>query len=668
MAGAEPPAEEPDPAAGPPDQPVVLPAWAEASLGAFGLEGEDQGSAPEPTPGDAVPPRPRGPAAEDRPGSVPAAAATPPLAPRPPATPPLPARPPAAEANPWPEPASTRKGMREPTPPPPAPDPAPVPAQPPAAAPATLLGRAAWSVRTLPGPAATRTAAPGSSPAAPPAVPTAAPTAAPPRPHGVARPPVATPTPPRAPKPAARERSAALRVALPVALALAAAAGAVAALTRFWVDVTVGRDLTLLPVLRLQDAGTLSLAALWHPIEGSRILAPELVVFGLLPAVHLDTRAEMLVGILLLIATAFALFAVWGEPGRWRWWWFLPAVPLVCSLVQLPTLLLGFRFGDALALAGVAAALAMLNRDQLELGAFLFAVLGAGIATCSSFEGLFVWPAGLVVLAGRQGSWIARAGWALCGAGAAVAVLWHLDLAGLGGPGLPVFWDQPGRALGFLLTSIGSVLPAPGGGIFGVWQAEVLGGAILLAAVLVACCWRLRRPDDRRLAGVSGVAAFAILVDLAETAGHAQFGVATAIGSRYLAVNLLLLAAVYLGVVTALGGARALPPTAAPAPAGGALGRRGGALARGRAASATIATGAAVALVLAAVALGVPAGLRTGARVRTQRLRSAAVLADYRTASAQAILRTLYPSAPRLRADAAFLAANRLGIFAGPTR
>ncbi|HUY98223.1 MAG TPA: hypothetical protein VMW47_11505 [Verrucomicrobiae bacterium] len=614
------------------EQPIVPPLWpqpAQPAVPLFAPFPQSSGAAPEPMAPEDPPPPP------------------------PPALPPLP-------AVPSPDPVAP---------------PSPVVGVPPAIPLDSRTGGAGWGVRTRAGTLAPAAApAPPPSPAAVPGVPPAgpftpapaaaaarlAPAVAPPprlRPHGGAPvAPGALPSRPVLPPAVPATRGPTLRVAVPSLLALAAVAALLWEVERVWVNVTVGRDFSFVPVLRLQDAGRLTLAALWHPVAGSRLLAPELVVFGLVPVVHLDTRAEMLFSVILLACVAGALVALWGETGPWRWWWVLPAVLVTLSWVQLPTLLLGFRFSDALAVAGVVAALAMLNRDQLELGAFVFAVLAAGIATCSSFEGLFVWPAGLVVLAGRPGSWLARTSWLLCGAGAIVAALWHVDVGGLGGPGLATFWQDPGRAIGFLLVSVGSVLPAPGGGGIGVAAAEILGGAILLAAALVIVLWGLRRPADRRLAGMAAVIAFSVLVDIAEAAGHVQLGIASASISRYGLVNLLLLAAVYLGGVTLLRPATSPPPraTAGPAPPPSARLGRG---ARG------IATLAAAAVLLAVAGLAIPSGLRTGPQVQRQRLRSAQVLAGYAAASPRQIVETLYPRVSTLRADAAFLVAHRLGIF-----
>ena len=84
--------------------------------------------------------------------------------------------------------------------------------------------------------------------------------------------------------------------------------------------------------------------------------------------------------------------------------YYCPIVFLSMSLVQVGNILWGFEIGGYLVILAVAATLFLLDTPQLTWPLIIVAILVACIGSFSSLPGLFIWPAGAILLYLRRRS------------------------------------------------------------------------------------------------------------------------------------------------------------------------------------------------------------------------------------------------------------------------
>jgi len=410
---------------------------------------------------------------------------------------------------------------------------------------------------------------------------------------------------------------------------------------------------TRVPLIDRMYRGDLSVANLWAFFGPQRMLVPNLWYLALARVAHFDTRDGMYASALLLIAAYAILCALHRAGGDARLWPLVPAAFLIFSLAPYENALWGFQIAWYIVLVGFVAALFALERlrsaGPAAASPALIAALGAATAaSCSSVQGLLVWPCGLLYVIGRGG--IRRSAlvlWCLAGALVGGVCLWGLTTDATAGHSFVEFLRDPASSAEYFLVVLGAFVPlaslismTPLQLVYALFQVGVVGMMMLTLYGAVATIW-IRRPDMRAsLALPVALIAFGVLFDACLVVGRAYLGTWEASSSRYALYSLLPVVGSYLGVVAlarGAGGARYLPLVAGLS-----------------------------ALVLFQVATAYRAGLSAGEAIRANRTLGADVLVNYRTASDELIHRTLLSDAPFLRQQAAVAEAHGLSVFSDP--
>jgi hypothetical protein len=149
----------------------------------------------------------------------------------------------------------------------------------------------------------------------------------------------------------------------------------------------------------------LSFGALWAQHSEHRVFFPNLIVLLLAHTTHFNILFEeylsavMLCGVVGLIVLADKR---WSQSTPWIAYFPVPFVLL--SFVQAGSTLFGFQLAWYLAILALAVALFLLDRPALTKLALTGAIAAAAIGSLSAFEGLFIWPVGLLVLYRRRAS------------------------------------------------------------------------------------------------------------------------------------------------------------------------------------------------------------------------------------------------------------------------
>ncbi len=387
--------------------------------------------------------------------------------------------------------------------------------------------------------------------------------------------------------------------------------------------------------------GKLSVAALWAQHLENRMFFSNLVLLAIAAASHFDVKVDMYCTWAVLAAAYLLLLMVLRRHSHLSGWWLVVPSLLVFSLQQYQPVTLGFLLSMYLVILIATAIVAMLLAAESRPAWFWAGVGLAVLGTYVAVQGLALWPAGLVVLvaAGQP----ARRAVYWVGAAAGATALYFAGFT-FGGTGSNFSWllTHPGSASTFLVELAGGVLPVSPH--LGITQGtiRVVGGVVLVTALVLFGVWLRFGRRVRELAAPLGVLSFALAVELLATAGRAQFGPGYALTPRYSVFGLWLLAGGWsaLGVMWLHWQNR---------------------LARW-------VIWATAALCLAQVVLSLHAGITQGSRLREQRLLAVSTVRHYASAPSTEIVRYVFGHPAEFRQRAAFLQRHHLSVFASSQR
>jgi hypothetical protein len=300
-------------------------------------------------------------------------------------------------------------------------------------------------------------------------------------------------------------------------------------------------------LIRHAHNGTLSFGELWAQHNENRIFFPNLVVLLLAYTTHFNVVTEVfLSGVLLIAATALLIVAHKRRSPAVPLIWYGPVALVLLSLIAVEPLLFGFLICWTLVLVALAAALYLLDRPDLTSMALSGAVVAAVVGSYSCFEGLFIWPAGLVLLYLRRRSRSHLLVWIASGFVTGVLFFIHFDFVATAGKESSVL-QHPVVALEFFFSSIGNVV----GTQFNTPTAQNSGVLLLGILIFVIAVWALIQGFHRTDSGGSpiGVAliCFGLLFVAFITLGRSQLGLASA--SRFSTWELTIWVGAYLALL-----------------------------------------------------------------------------------------------------------------------
>jgi hypothetical protein len=362
--------------------------------------------------------------------------------------------------------------------------------------------------------------------------------------------PVAEATPTELPDTPAPRMPNSVRLALSGLAVLVFVFAVVAALLfihRFAVNMIYYDQWADVDLIRHAHNGTLSLSELWAQHNENRIFFPNLVVLLLAYTTHFNVVTEVFLSVVLLIATtALLIVAHKRRSPAVALIWYGPVALVLLSFIAVEPLLFGFLICWSLVLVALAAALFLLDRPNLTWLALSGAAVAAVVGSYSCFEGLFIWPAGLVLLYLRRRSRSHLLVWIGSGLVTGALFFFHFDFVATAGNESSVL-RHPGVALEFFFSSIGNVV----GTQFNTPTAQNSGVLLLGIVIFVIAVWALIQGFRRTDSGGSpiGVAliCFGLLFVAFITLGRSQLGLASA--SRFSTWELTIWVGAYLALL-----------------------------------------------------------------------------------------------------------------------
>ena len=291
----------------------------------------------------------------------------------------------------------------------------------------------------------------------------------------------------------------------------------------------------------------ISLSALWAQHSEHRIFFPNLLVLLLAHTTHLNVVFEEVVsGIMLSLALGLFVLADKREFRSTPWISYCPVAFVLLSLVQAESTLFGFQLAWYLSILSLAAALFLLDAADPTRLALTGAIAVAVIGSFSAFEGLFIWPVGLMVLYRRR----CRRGLVLMWiAAAAVTATLYFHNYRWGQKNLS--WvSHPITAIKFFFLAIGDVVGARlGDPQYGNAAVMVLGALIFAIACWVIVTYGVRRHGSPGSSIGVALVCFGLLFAVTFTAGRLSAGLWLAGQSQYTTFDLLILAGCYLATL-----------------------------------------------------------------------------------------------------------------------
>ncbi len=185
----------------------------------------------------------------------------------------------------------------------------------------------------------------------------------------------------------------------------------------FSVNLIYGDQLSDVTVIQASHQHLIPWEALWAQYQSNRLFFPNAVVVLLAATTHFNIRIEELLNTtMLLVATALFIWAHRRRSPSTPWLYYCPVAFLTFSLVQYQGLLNGYQLAWYLIFLSLAVALTFLDSLSFSWLPMIGAVVAAIVGSFSSFQGLLIWPTGLVLLYHRRRRWPFFVAWIAAGA------------------------------------------------------------------------------------------------------------------------------------------------------------------------------------------------------------------------------------------------------------
>jgi hypothetical protein len=300
------------------------------------------------------------------------------------------------------------------------------------------------------------------------------------------------------------------------------------------------------------------LERLWHQHNENRMLFPNLVVLALGSWTHLNVVVEEFLSAALVILSALlVVLRHRRDLSMTPWVAYLPLVCLMLTLGQYEDTLFGFQLAWYMVLLAFIVSICLLDSTRAGWILFSCAVAAAVIGSYSSLQGLFIWPAGLVVLLARHRPRSFLSTWIGAAACTTVIYFYNFDYSASGSSGSGYLLSHPWSVLQAFLAAAGNlsgseVSLGPSASAPGI---EVLGLLILVLAAL-ALVVHVKTPAPMRSPIGPALICFGVLMALSIALGRSRLGIAGAAQSRYVTFDLLILAGSYLCLLDGWGWAR----------------------------------------------------------------------------------------------------------------
>lgn len=400
-------------------------------------------------------------------------------------------------------------------------------------------------------------------------------------------------------------------------------------------------------LIRSSFSGHLTLSELWMQHAENRIFFQNLITLLLAHVTHFNVVVEEYLGaVMLIIATALIVFTHRRRSVSTPWLAYCPVALVMLSIAQWACALYGFELGWFLVMLTFTGSLFLLDRSALTGVAMAGAIAVAVVGSFSSLQGLFIWPAGLVLLLLRGRPLRHVVAWVVAACVTAIVYFYNWNTVG-GSVSYGI--AHPVETLRFFFFAVGDVLGAPLPDSPHTSDYAILVLGVLIVSAGIWALWIAGRRVDTTTGKPIGASliCFGFFFAAGIAGARTSFGLSAAGDSRYATFDLLILAGTYLVAID-----QSRRPAAVK-------GRH-----RGMRSSALL--GVAVGLIVLQLAVGTPEGLSNAASYRSFELTGQDVTVNIDRAPDGLVtnhLGTGYETPAFIRQMARFARGQRLSLF-----
>jgi len=293
-------------------------------------------------------------------------------------------------------------------------------------------------------------------------------------------------------------------------------------------------------------AGTLHFSNLWAAHNDHRIFFPNLLAVALGRTTHLNLFVEMyLSAALLFVAVGLLILTHRRRSPSTPWIAYCPVAIVMLSFAQYQDTLWGFQIAWYVVIAALAAVLFLLDRPAFTRVGFAAAIALAVVASYSLFQGLLVWPVGLVLLGQRRRPRWALATWVVAAGVTGIGYFLRLPAP----PNRYYVLHHPVTAIKLFLLAVGDIF-AQSTPISGDTVILLVGLVLFLVAAYVVVRYGLRGDETSgRPIGVALILFGLLFVASADVGTASIFGAWVGTNSLYAINVLLIVVGVYLAVL-----------------------------------------------------------------------------------------------------------------------
>lgn len=332
----------------------------------------------------------------------------------------------------------------------------------------------------------------------------------------------------------------------PYLLILSPIAVAFAYVHEYGVNVVFRDQWEMVTLFRKSSSGTLTVSDLWAQHNQHRSFFPRIAMLALGNFTRWNNIAEMYLILTCMLTTLVAIFLAFKRSVGPRLFLFVPVAFLVFSLRQYWNMLLGYQLNFVFVSTFGVLALYFLyasGSEKYTRLAFSAALASATVAAFSAIQGLFVWPAGLVLLFIAPMESRARRVligiWGVIGLGEWIA--YFIDHETGAGPS-PLLYtlSHPLMGVEHFVTLLGGSLFAPQDRVFAFVSGLLLAGLVAVALLLTY------KSGERGSSFWIALLSFSLLTLVSITVGRAGLGIENALTSRYTTFSLLAVMGTYV--------------------------------------------------------------------------------------------------------------------------